>query len=133
MVIHSFANGGKPSQRGLSDSGLFPIPSVRTPAVDCLCVNSNYQELVPRFQKACPCNSSFLKSYLTGAVFLVCSRAGDKHHTMDCCTEGIAKLVCNKNPDAGGIKNQCLPGGKGDGTTGLSYHTQVIQTGQEPL
>lgn len=107
-------------------TGMFPIPSMRTLAVDCLCVSSNYQELVPRFQKAqqkvCLCSSSFLKSYLTGAVFLVHSRAGDNHNAMDCYTEGIAKPSITKILMERGIKISVFQVERGEGTTGLSYH-----------
>ena len=72
-----------------------------------LYVNSNYQELVLRFQKGqekvCLCSSSFLNFCLSGTVLLVCSTAGDKHHTMDCYTEGIAKSSVTKIM-MGGVK-----------------------------
>lgn len=98
---------------------------MRTLAVDCLCIDSNYKELVLRFRKAqqkvCLCSSSFLRSYLTEAVFLVCSRAGDKHHATDCYREGTAKPSITKILMAGGIKISVFQVERGEGTTGLSY------------
>lgn len=93
VVIHTVME--QSFHRGLCD-----IPSLRTLAVDCLSINSNYQELVLQFQAAheqvCHCSSSFLRSHLTGAAFPMHSRAGDKHHAKACYTEGISRLSVTK-------------------------------------
>jgi len=55
--------------------------------------------------------------YLTGAVFLACSRAGHKHHTRDCSTEGTPKP--KQNPGGGWTKVSVFHMERGEGTTGL--------------
>lgn len=66
MGLYTLSAMEESFHRVLCDSGMFPIPAMGSLAVDCLCVNSNYQEPVLRFQKAqqkvCPCSSSFLNS-----------------------------------------------------------------------